>query len=139
MNTSCTDFLVNTRLLQDGKKAGQYRLFGELFNEYVEQKVLREELTYDEEKQQIFYGMTRCDDRFTPQEMRVLAYLLTHDGVVLSRDQMAEAMWGRNANEKYSDWAIDKLISTIRGKLDALGFPSERLVTLKGRGFRFSN
>jgi len=58
---------------------------------------------------------------------------------LVTRDQVAEAIWGRHYLEKYSDWSIDKSISILRKKLDALGFRSEYLTTLKKRGFSFSN
>lgn len=91
--------------------------------------------SFDEKTNQLYYGTKSCSGAFTLQEFKVLVHLLKKDGAVTSRDDIGEVLWGKNSPEKYSDWMIDKLISNIRKKLDNVGFPSEKLVTLKKRGF----
>ena len=71
--------------------------------------------------------------------LKLLIYFITHENELISRDQVGEVLWGRFYQDKYSDYAVDKIISMLRKKLDALGFSSDKLITLKKRGFSFSN
>lgn len=75
-------------------------------------------------------------DIFTKQEEKVMKLLLENKNKIVSREQIAQIMWGeQDWNEKYSDWAIDKIISRIRQVLDEQGISSLTLITKKGRGF----
>lgn len=70
----------------------------------------------------------------TQNEERVLAMLKDNRGTVVSRDIIAKTMWGSNYLEKYSEWAIEKVISRIRKKLNAQ--KSElKLITYKSDGY----
>ena len=42
--------------------------------------------------------------------------------MTISREELAEVVWGDEADEKYSEWAIDKRISRLRKNLKDLGF-----------------
>ena len=120
-------------------KDNKCKLFGTLFEEFVKNKLPKHTLTYNAETKKLYYGSMCCEDKFTYQEFKLLVHFVTHDNELITRDQVADAIWGVHSHEKYSDWSIDKTISILRKKLDALGFPSEQLVTLKKRGFSFSN
>lgn len=67
-------------------------------------------------------------------ELRVFRELLIKEEGVVSRDEIALILWAEEASEKYSDWAIDKLISRIRGKLKD-GNSEYIIVTVKGSGY----
>lgn len=131
-------FLIKTHFLLPNKE-NVYSLFGDLFTSYIQKQIPQQKLTYDEKLDQIFYGSTPCNDRFTFQEFKLLVYLITNEGKVVSRDEVGQILWGKGYVEKYSDWSIDKLISSIRKKFDDMNFPSHKLTTLKKRGFMFSN
>jgi len=53
---------------------------------------------------------------------------------VISREDVAKTIWGEQALDKYSDWAIDQLIHRLREKLEAADMPYE-IQTKKGEGF----
>ena len=116
----------------------KYQVFGTLFTEFVKNKLPKHKLFYDVKTKKLYYGNQSCEDKFTYQEFKILVYFITHENELITRDQVAEVIWGRLYHDKFSDWSIDKSISILRKKLDALGFPSEQLVTLKKRGFSFS-
>jgi hypothetical protein len=68
------------------------------------------------------------------KELLVYKYLFSQKGEVVSREKIAKVLWGEDYREKYSDWAIDKVISRIRKKLtehDAVA----SLVTIRGQGY----
>lgn len=117
----------------------KYRVFGSLFEEFVKNKLPLKKLIFDANTKKLYYGSQSCENKFTFQEFKLLVYFVTHENELTTRDKVAEALWGKLYCDKYSDWSIDKIISIVRKKLDALGFPSEYLVTLKKRGFSFSN
>lgn len=133
------NFLINTNVIKTGKDEAKYMIFGKLFENFIINQVPAEKLSYDEQTNQIFYGILSCGDKLTLQEFKLLSYFLKNEGKVVSRDEVGQVLWGRNYAEQYSDYSIDKLISSIRKKLDEINFPSYKLVTLKKRGFTFSN
>jgi len=117
----------------------KYCVFGTLFEEFVKSKLPKHKLIYNASTKKLHYGGQSCEDKFSYQEFKLLVYFINHENELVTRDQVAEAIWGKLYHDKYSDWSIDKTISILRKKLDHLGFPSKHLVTLKKRGFSFSN
>lgn len=76
-------------------------------------------------------------ERITLQEYHLLSTFIKKKNSLLSRDQIAQALWGKDFEEKYSDWAIDQVISQLRNKLEKLGIPATRLQTIRNRGYRW--
>lgn len=68
----------------------------------------------------------------TAQEIGMLNLFLEKENKNVTRDEIAQAIWGKLANEKYSDWAIDKSISRLRSNLIS---KTHQLVTIKGMGY----
>ncbi|MBM3209246.1 winged helix-turn-helix domain-containing protein [Candidatus Shapirobacteria bacterium] len=56
---------------------------------------------------------------------------------VISRDEIAEILWGKESYDKYSDWSIDQMISQLRKKLNQLGISPKSLQTIRDRGYRW--
>jgi DNA-binding response OmpR family regulator len=73
--------------------------------------------------------------QLTALEFRLLAALLEANGRVLNRDQLLDAVYGRDA-----DAVLDRTIDVHVGRLrDKLGDPAERprfVVTIRGVGYR---
>lgn len=71
-------------------------------------------------------------------EKRVLGYLREHQGIAVSRGDVAKIIWGEEEwEDKYSDWAIGQLIYRLRKKL-AYSASSANIRTLKGQGFVYA-
>lgn len=70
------------------------------------------------------------------REAQILKLIFDNPTVVVTRESIAEIMWGDGWNEQYSDWSIDQTISRIRKKLSKIGLPSSVIRTMKGRGFQ---
>ncbi|MBI4009370.1 winged helix-turn-helix transcriptional regulator [Candidatus Roizmanbacteria bacterium] len=134
---SKANFLLKTGLIKN--KNNTYELFGELLKHYIQNQIPQEKLSYDPKTNQIYYGLKPCTDIFTFQEFKLLVHFLKNEDKVISRDEVAQILWGKNYVEHYSDWSIDKIISSMRKKMGEMNFPSSKLVTLKKRGFTFSN
>jgi two-component system, OmpR family, response regulator len=55
----------------------------------------------------------------SPTEFRLLSYLMSHQGRMLSREQIAQNVWGPSRRIQI----VDTYVSYLRRKLDALGPP----------------
>lgn len=98
------------------------QLFSALFTLFIKN------LTYT-----TYFGL-RFLKELTLSEHNFLNLLNQYKGQLINRDQVAQVLWGNLWQEKYSDWAIDKLLSQLRQKI----FAPDRSVleVVKGRGFR---
>jgi len=68
------------------------------------------------------------------KEYLVFSYMISQREEVVSRDEIADILWGKQVDEKYSNWAIDKTISRIRKKLK-LKHSKFTIVTVKNKGY----
>ncbi len=130
--------LLDLALIRENRDK-KYLTFGSLFEDFIKNKLPKNKITYNHTTSKIFYGVTSCENKFTFQEFKLMTYFIEHENTLISRDEVAQVLWGKKYLEKYSDWSIDKTVSTLRKKLDVIGFPSQNLSTLKKRGFSFSN
>ena len=85
----------------------------------------------------IFIGEKEITMQLSRKERNFLFLLLAAKKKIISRDTAAQAIWGKDWEEKYSDWAIDRLVHRIRKKLKTLGLDEKLLKTVKKKGFIF--
>lgn len=136
------EMLVKLGLIKKNER-GVFVPFGELFKSVIEkdqQKAIEAvsssgEFHFDEKSGAILIGNENIEEKFTRQEYEILSFFLKEPNKLRSRDEISEAMWGKEAYEKYSDWAIDQIMSKIRRKLHSLG-AGKFLVTVRGRGYK---
>lgn len=71
----------------------------------------------------------------TPQEIRLLAFLIEREGRTLSRDAILDGAWGRD----YVGTArtVDNFVRSLRVKLEADPEQPRHFVTVRGFGYRF--
>lgn len=72
----------------------------------------------------------------TSQEINLIGVLQKNIGEPISRDQIAEAIWGKSWNTKYSDWAIDKAVSRLRKNILSGNY---KVITVKNLGYELMN
>jgi DNA-binding winged helix-turn-helix (wHTH) protein len=126
--------------LEDGK----YKLFGKLFGDIVldqnkAKKVVESvegSLRLDQENGAILFDGHTVEEELTRQEYSILEMFLRNISKLKSRDDLGAVLWGKDSYEKYSDWAIDQLVSKLRKKLSHLG-SKDRIVTIRGKGYKF--
>jgi len=82
----------------------------------------------------IYFDNFDISRNFSYQEFSVLKLLIEKAGNIVNRDEIADALWGPKAFEKYSEWAIDKFVSLVRKKLNEIAFTGE-IKAKKGEGF----
>ncbi len=73
--------------------------------------------------------------QLTSQERTLFDGLKTKNEI-FNRDQVAQIIWGTNWTNKYSDWAIDKLVSKLKSKLV---YSKYEILTIRGRGYQLKN
>jgi DNA-binding winged helix-turn-helix (wHTH) protein len=131
-----SDFLLKLKLVTI--KDNQYGLFTTLFEEFVKnKKIERQTLSLNKNSGEILINGFPFKEKITLKEYRLLSLFLENQNKLINRDQIAEALWGTEGYDKYSNWAIDQNISLLRKKLQKLGFPSQCLQTIKGLGYRW--
>jgi hypothetical protein len=125
---------------------GFYQPFCRLFHDAIIKRSMptsslagsQDGLVFDSKLNSIVFAGKPVEDKFTRQEYELLSFFLKEPNKVHSRDRIAEAIWGKESYEKYSDWAIDQLMSKLRKKLKDLGVDRKVLTTIRGRGYKLT-
>ncbi len=112
-----------------------------LFKEYIKNTIPQltpEKITYNEQTREITKGAKIISDLLSPQENRLLKFLIENQNKVIQRDEIIKAVWLDSQNAQgISDEAIDQMIFRLRKKIEDDPNQPERLSTVKGQGFRF--
>jgi len=83
----------------------------------------------------IHYKGVSMRSAFSQQERDVIVALLKNGATPLSRDEIADVIWGSDVEEQYSVWAIEQLIRRIRTKLERMGLLGMRIKNKRGVGY----
>jgi two-component system alkaline phosphatase synthesis response regulator PhoP len=75
--------------------------------------------------------------RLSAQEFKLLVHLVRHPGVVMSRDELLDAVWGYQATPETR--TVDVHVSWLRQKLEPDPHSPRYIVTVYGLGYRFEN
>lgn len=135
------DFFLMLGLIKGEK--GRYKVFCRLFEDAVSNeggkvrtyKSDDKYLELDQESGAIMLNGKTVEELFTRQEYALLSMFLSEKGKLCSRDDVGDALWGKESYEKYSDWAIDQVISKLRKKLRGEKI-KDKLVTVRGKGYK---
>jgi two-component system OmpR family response regulator len=85
------------------------------------------------------HGDQVLSDDLTATELRLLRYFLSHEGQIVERDILISSVWNENKSlAGVTDQALDQLIFRLRRKIEEDPNNPTHLVTIKGRGFRFT-
>lgn len=132
--------IEKTRLNTDSSKSeelaefGFYNQKGELFpflSDWIEVMINKSLILT---RQKIIFKGIDITNNFSRRERRVLELLVDNKDKCVTRDQLGEIYWQEEWKEKYSDWAIDKVISRLRQKIEQEMMPLQ-ILTLRGRGY----
>ncbi len=72
----------------------------------------------------------------TAHELRLLKYLVERDGLLLTRQQILDGVWG--ADYYGTERTVDNFIGRLRAKLERDPRRPKHIVTVRGAGYRFS-
>lgn len=75
---------------------------------------------------------------FTKKEYLLFQVLKEQQNQVCEREKIVEAVWPETESFGVSDWAIDRLVARVRGKLKRQESEYE-IQTIKTRGYKLVN
>lgn len=104
-----------------------------------EQDIRPEQIVFDENTQEIKKGESVLSDGLTSSEYKLLVFLLHSPEKILERDEIITAIWEENKSiAGVTDQALDQLIFRLRKKIEENPNTPTHLLTIKGRGFKFT-
>ncbi len=125
-------FISNKNITSDENEKAAYlwntgiisekHVFSDLFERYVEQKSkVRKDISVKKE--------------LSKKENLLLKILEENRGALCEREAIIEYVWPEAESYGVSDWAVDRLVARLRGKLKASNSDYE-IVTVKTRGYK---
>jgi pSer/pThr/pTyr-binding forkhead associated (FHA) protein len=94
-----------------------------------------EGLQIDEAQRAVYIKGELLDPPLSPAQFRLLQLLHDAAGAVVSRDEIAAAVWADSGGVGVTEQAIDALVRRLRDRLAELD-ERDCLVTVRGHGFR---
>lgn len=90
-------------------------------------------LTVDPNRYEVTLGDKRIE--LSPKEFDLLRFMATHPGQVFSRQSLLDHVWGADAYVE--DRTVDVHIRWLREKIEVNSSRPERLLTVRGVGYKF--
>jgi len=99
---------------------GEKGIFSQLFSKYIEQKAV---------------GKDAAKKELSKKENLLLKILVENKGALCERETIIASVWPEAESYGVSDWAVDRLVARLRGKL-RISNPDVEIVTVKTRGYK---
>lgn len=116
---------VRDLLIKTGYLTNESKIFSPLFEQFLEKN-----------KAKKFSGST-FENILTDQEIKTYQLLKNSNSKIVSREDIAKVIWQEDWLEKYSDWAIDQLIHSLREKMSTNDI-ERKITTLRGKGYKLT-
>lgn len=114
---------------------GNLKAFCPWFETYLKNKIKTRYPSILEKDGYLFFNERALDELLTPQELSIFKLLWLKRNQIVTRDQIAQSLWGQDSYDKYSDWAIDKVMMRIRKKIGDTR--TKRVIqAVKGKGIK---
>lgn len=81
------------------------------------------------------FSLNRQPLDLTPTQSRLLRHLYLNAGSVCNRQSCAEAIWDREYDPSMDAAALDKVVSTLRGRLGEIDPKADLIETRRGVGY----
>lgn len=112
-----------------------------LFEEFIKTTVpafAPQKITYSQNTKEITKGTNVISDLLSPQEHRLLKFLIENQGKILEREEIIKSVWPDvQVSLGISDEAIDQMVFRLRKKIEDNPNQPKHIQTVKGQGFRF--
>ncbi|MBI2074773.1 MAG: helix-turn-helix domain-containing protein [Candidatus Levybacteria bacterium] len=102
-------------------KNGKTEVFSPLFKQYVVSLSQKEK--------------EKTNTEFTKKENLLFSFLKNHANEISEREDIIEAVWPEVTTLGVTDWAVDRLVARVRGKLRVKG-SFYKIETIKTRGYK---
>jgi DNA-binding response OmpR family regulator len=104
-------------------------------SQYVFQIIERGDIRLNSEIHQVTVGGVAVE--LTGTEFQLLHFLMTHADQTVSKEELLEAVWGYDSTDGSN--LVEVAISRLRKKIEKDASRPERLLTVRGIGYRFSS
>jgi DNA-binding winged helix-turn-helix (wHTH) protein len=102
----------------------------------IPQPYLSKPFWLDSAQRQVYIKYRRLDPELTPQQFRLIELLVISSGSVVTREQIADAIWPE-AQGGVSEAMIDNLVARLRQRLASADDQHDFIETVRGTGYRF--
>ena len=113
-----------------------------LFEKFVKETIpeySKEKILYNQTSKEIQKGTNVISDLLSPQEYRLLLFLIENEERIINRSELISAVWpNTQVEEGISDEAIDQMIFRLRKKIEDEPNNPKHITTVKGQGIRFT-
>jgi DNA-binding winged helix-turn-helix (wHTH) protein len=134
------EFLEKCFLCKDGKLT--IPLFEHFINCVISKTQPLEEssgIIFDENTNEIKMGHIIISDNLTASEFKLLKFLILQKDRVLEKEEIINSVWGEQKTTLgVTDQALDQLIFRLRKKIEENPNSPTHILTIKGRGFKFT-
>jgi DNA-binding winged helix-turn-helix (wHTH) protein len=96
-------------------------------------------LFIDAKARRIWIGEKEIKPLLSVSQFRLLQILYEHQGEVVSREQIVQAVWGDTYGDGVTEQSIDALVRRLRNRLKKGDPNSKYIMTVRGFGFRLEN
>ena len=113
-----------------------------LLGEYTKTQIATasEDIVLDEMTNEIKKGQKILSESLTSSEFKLLRFMVKNGGKILGRDEIINAVWADVASTAgVSEQALDQLIFRVRKKIEENPNQPQHVLTIKGRGFKFTS
>lgn len=104
-------------------------------NQYVFQIIERGDIRLNSELHQVTVSGAVVE--LTGTEFQLLHFLMTHSDQTVSKEELLEAVWGYDSTDGSN--LVEVAISRLRKKIEREPARPDRLLTVRGIGYRFSS
>ena len=140
-----SDFLITQTSLKKLSKGYEPTLFhlrkkteGKYAKEaenYLHELGIKSSGLFQMHENKIFIDKKEFNPLLTPLEERITKAFVEKKNSLISNDELADIIWGKDSFDKYSSYAIAKHIQRIREKIESTGLSSAVLQTFKKKGY----
>jgi len=96
-------------------------------------------LLLDKKSHRVWIGNHEVLPPLSVPQFRLLEILFERPGIVVTRDDLVDLIWGTDQSVGVSDQALDALIRRLRERLAEVDPQHTFIVTIRGHGLRFEN
>jgi pSer/pThr/pTyr-binding forkhead associated (FHA) protein len=98
-----------------------------------------EALLLDKKSHRVWIGKKEILPPLSVPQFTLLEVLFERPGMVITRNELVDFIWGNDQSAGVSDQALDALIRRLRERLAEVDSDHNYIVTIRGHGLRFEN
>lgn len=126
-------YFLKTHLLSFNGR--HYLITIPLLTDFIRSEMEKKSLLQLNSKNQLILNNVILDGYFSHREKRLLSFLIKNKNRLISREQVARALWRFQYYDSYTDWALDQALRRLRIKLSRLGVNPNIIKTKRNQGF----